>query len=169
MTTTSVVKEVSITKEKTKELKVQQYGVKTVDLVSDFGDDSSPLKDMIALYSDTSETGESVIIGYINKNQIAKPGEKRIFSLKEDGSVATHVYLKEDGSVEIGVDSADYAVRYSKLKEAFDSLKGTVSELVSRYNSHQHTAPNGASVPTTTANSPTADISLAKIEEINLP
>ena len=38
---------------------------------------------MVAIFAETSNNSEAVIIGYINKNQVAGPGEKRIFSLKD--------------------------------------------------------------------------------------
>ena len=99
---------------------MQQYGAKTADVVSSFGEDSAPLKNMVALYADTSEIGESVIIGYINKNQIAAAGEKRIFSLKEDGSMSFAIHLRNNGTAEIG-GAVDNAVRYSKLDLALQN------------------------------------------------
>ena len=53
--------------------------------ISHFGVDSCPIKDVIAVYSPTSEIGKEVIIGYINRNQISDPGETEYFqqTLKE--------------------------------------------------------------------------------------
>ena len=69
---------------------------------------------MIAVYAETSNISEPVVVGYINKNQIAKTGEKRIFSLKPDGTVATSIHLFTDGTMNVGGDN-DNAVRYSPL------------------------------------------------------
>ena len=95
-------------------IKVLQYGAKTADVASPFGDDSAPLKDMIAIYSDTSNASESVVIGYLNKNQIATTGEKRIFSLKPDGTLSIDIHLRTDGTLEIA-GANDNAVRYTPL------------------------------------------------------
>lgn len=113
MITVSLVKEAFIEAGK-RFLKVIQYGAKTADVVAPFGEDSAPLKDMIALYAETAETGDSFIIGYINSQQIAQPGEKRIFSLQSDGSLSIDIHLKADGTMEIGGNS-DFAVRYNEL------------------------------------------------------
>lgn len=168
----SVVKDILIEKAQ-RILKVQQYGAKTADQVSSFGDDSAPLKDMIAIYAGTSEVGDNIILGYINKNQIAKPGEKRIFSLKEDGSISFEIYLKKDGSCVIGPGAADNAVRYSKLEQAFNQLKGEFNALVALYNAHVHVTPAGVPSPATPpvppAQSSTANIAPAKIDEVKVP
>jgi uncharacterized protein YheU (UPF0270 family) len=149
-------------------LKVLQFGAKTAKVFSDFGDDSQPLKDMIAVYADTTEVGESVIIGYLNKNQISAAGEKRIFSLKVDGSLSTDIHLKNDETIVIA-SGTDYAVRYSSLETSFNQLKSDFNSLVVAYNSHQHTLPNGASPPTLPGTTSAASISGAKIDEIRLP
>lgn len=163
----SVVKE-NIIKAGRRILKVVEFGAKTGDVVAAFGDDSAPLKDMIALYAQTSESGDAVILGYLNKNQIAALGEKRIFSLKQDGSLSFAIHLKNDGTCEIGGDN-DFAVRYNELETGFNQLKSDFNTFVQQYNLHQHTAPNGASPPTTQATQSNADISQAKIETIKVP
>lgn len=101
-------------------LKVEQLGAKTADEVSSFGDDSHPISNMTAIYADTMENGEPVIIGYINTNQEAAVGEKRMYSLDENGNVAFFIWLKNDGSFEIGGDS-DNAVRYQPLDDSLQS------------------------------------------------
>lgn len=106
--------------------KVTQYGAKTAKNASDFGDDSQALKDTIAIYADTAESGESIIIGYLNKNQIAQLGEKRIFSLKEDGTLATSIHLKNDGVIEIGGNS-DNVVRFIPLDTALQAQTNKIN------------------------------------------
>jgi hypothetical protein len=82
--------------------------------ISPYGVDSNPIKDMIALYGSTDEKGSSVIIGYINKNSIAGPGELRLFSTDGSGLEKSYAWLKADGSVEIN-GSTDNFVRYTAL------------------------------------------------------
>jgi hypothetical protein len=102
-------------------LKVEQFGIKTANESMPFGVDSSPLKDMIAIYGNTTSDSESIIIGYINKNQIAEPGETRLFSLDENGSLKSYLYLKKDGIIEINGDS-NFAVKYNELDSVLNTL-----------------------------------------------
>lgn len=139
-----------------------------------FGTDSNPVKDTIAIYGPTLQSGKQVIIGYINKNQFAEIGEHRIFSTDSDGLEVFSLYLKNDGTAEFGGD-ADFMVRYNELESAFNELKGDLNSLITAYNSHIHvttatvgaTAVPGILSPTPSAGvSSTADISGAKITEI---
>ena len=152
-------------------LKVFEFGAKTANVIAPFGDDSAALKDMIAIYGSTSNVGESIIIGYINKNQIATPGEKRIFSLKEDGSLSFAIHLKNDQTCEIG-GNADFAVRYNKLETAFNNLKTDMNNFITVFNSHVHisASPGSPNAPTLTSGAASAaDITPAKIAEIKVP
>lgn len=111
-------------------LKVQQYGAKTVQEVSSFGDDGSPVDNMTAIYADTAENGEPVIIGYINENQLAAKGEKRLYSLDSNNAISFYIWLKNNGTFEIG-GTADNAVRYQKLDDSLQSQKTAINaELV---------------------------------------
>lgn len=98
-------------------LKVIQYGPKTADECSPFGDDANPLEDMDAIFAETEVGGEPVIIGYIQSNRISRPGEKRIFSMNEFGEQVADIYLKNTGYIEIG-GKDDNFVSYKKLNEA---------------------------------------------------
>jgi len=139
---------------------------------SPFGIDSAPTKDMAAIYAKTAEVGKPVIIGYINKNQIAEAGEIRIFSTDENGTVKIALHLKNDGTAEFGGNS-DNMVRYSVLETEFNKLKSDFNNLVLSYNTHVHpyvglpsTVP-GLTTPTATqGTSSTADVSGSKIDEI---
>ena len=142
--------------------------------VTPFGDDSSPIKDMVAIYSETSDIGNPVVIGYVNKNQIADVGEKRIFSTDANGVEQISLHLKNDGTAEFGGNS-DFMVRYSDLETAFNQLKSDLNALTTAYNSHIHittatvlaTPTPGIIAPTLSTGTPsTADISGAKINEI---
>jgi len=168
MITFSIVKDIYIRKFR-RILKIQQYGAKTADQVSSFGDDSAPIKDMIAIYAKTAEVGDDIILGYLNKNQVSQPGEKRIFSLKENGTVSFSVYLKKDGTCEIGDGATDNAVRYSALKTAFDELKNNFNTFVSVYNAHVHIAAGANTTPPGIQGQVSAaDITGAKIDQIKI-
>ncbi len=137
--------------------------------VAPFGFDSNPVKDMIAVYSKTDELGKSVIIGYIDKNQLADVGESRMYSTDADGLLKFFLHLKNNGTAEFGGD-ADFMVRFSGLETAFNELKSDLNNLVTTFNTHVH--PGVTSGPSSTSPTPTpgtqstADISPAKIEEI---
>lgn len=139
-----------------------------------FGIDSNPVKDMIAVYAPTGEDGKNVIIGYINKQQLADVGETRLFSTDSDGELKFFIHLKNDGTCDVGGDT-DNMVRYSELESAFNQLRSDLNDLITAYNAHIHvtTATIGASTtpgviaPTTSTGTPSsADISGAKIDEI---
>lgn len=102
-------------------LKVREYGAKTAVEVAPFGDDSNPIKEMTAIYAQTQENGDRIIIGYINEQQLAAVGEKRLYSIKADGSIGSFVWLKNDGTLELS-GSADNAVRYQALDNALQNM-----------------------------------------------
>lgn len=100
--------------------------VQTPVQVSPYGVDGNPIKDMIALYAPTNEYGQNAIVGYIHKNYKAEPGELRLFCTDTNGAEKFFVWLKKDGSIEIG-GNADNAVRYSPLNTAMTQLQTDIN------------------------------------------
>lgn len=144
-------------------LKVEQYDVKTADQVSSFGDDSSPLPNMTAIYAKTSNISDNIIIGYINTNQISEMGEKRLFSLRNNGELSFSLHLKNDGTCEIGGD-ADFMVRYNALNTQLQSQVTSINaELVKIQTGI--IAAGGTYTPQNIS----LDLSSAKIENIKTP
>lgn len=141
------------------------------DQVSPFGIDSSPIKDMIAVYSVTSEIGNEVIVGYIQKNQISDIGETRLFSTNSEGTEQISLHLKNDGTAEFGGDS-DFMVRFSVLQSEYNELRDSHNSLVNKWNAfalaYVPGSPSTIGLPPTasTASTSSGDISGAKIEEI---
>jgi len=152
-------------------IKVLRLGLHDVQEVSEsspFGVDGSPLDSMVAVYAETLSGEDPVIIGYLNANQVAGRGEVRLYSLGGGGDQKFYIWLKNDGSCEIGGNS-DNMVRYSKLEQAFNQLRSDFNEHVSNYNSHIHPGGTISGNTGNTANTSTpsgADISPAKIEQI---
>ena len=142
-------------------LKVQQYGAKTVKEVSSFGDDGNPVENLTAIYADTAENGEPVIIGYINKNQLAARGEKRLYSLDSNDAVSFYIWLKNDGTFEIG-GTADNAVRYQKLDDALQAQKTLINSELTKISLAINAIVPGSYTPTLI----TIDTSAAKIAEV---
>jgi hypothetical protein len=132
-------------------------------VVAPFGDDSHPLKDMVALYANTSESGDNIIIGYINKNHIAAIGEKRIYSLKEDGSLSFAIHLKNDETCEIG-GAVDFAVRYNALNTALQEEVVKINQELTKIASGISTA-GGVYVPEPI----TLSLIDSRVNEVKLP
>lgn len=106
----------------------------------------------------------------------ANQGETLAYSTDADGAVqATHL-LTNDGN-HVFNDGTDWAVRFSELETAFNQLRDDHDALVASYNAHVHPVPgvstgggSTTSSPTTSTETPsTADVSGAKVEEVQLP
>lgn len=110
--------------------KVFQFGAKTADECSPFGFDGNPLEDMDAIFAETSSGGEPVIIGYIQTQRLANLGESRLFSLKEDGTLSTYIWLRNNNIIEFGGNDENL-VKFSKLQEELTKLQNDINgELV---------------------------------------
>jgi hypothetical protein len=141
-------------------LKVLEFGAKTAVEVAPFGDDGNPVKDMTAIYGRTSASGDAVILGYINKNQLATPGEKRIYSLKPDGGLSIDIFLRTDGTMEIG-GNTDNMVKFIPLDAALKNQDTLINAELIKIAS-AIAALGGAYAPITVA----TDISPSKLDTI---
>lgn len=97
-------------------VKTEQYGMKTADLVQSFGEDSNPIKGMMAIFQETDTDGNPIIIGYINPEVRAAEGERRMYSVGPDGVEQAFVWLKNNGDIELN-GSSDNVVRFSELEK----------------------------------------------------
>ena len=77
-------------------LRLGKSDVQTAYQAGSYGMDSNPIKNMVAIYAETGKIGDTVIIGYINRDQLAEPGEIRIFSTDDDGGLKSYVWCKKD-------------------------------------------------------------------------
>jgi hypothetical protein len=98
-------------------LRFGKSDVQTSIEANPYGLDSNPIKDMVAVYSETSGKGETVIVGYLNKNLKAGVGEFRTFSTDANGNEKFYIWQKNDGNCEFG-GTVDNMVRYQKLSDA---------------------------------------------------
>jgi hypothetical protein len=104
--------------------------VQTPHQAAPFGVDSNPVKNMVAVYASTSEVGAPVIIGYLNKDNIAESGETRLFSTDSEGVEKSSIYLKNDETIEINGNS-DFMVRFNSLDNGLQVFKTALqAELV---------------------------------------
>lgn len=146
----------SVKKRWIKILKSGKSDIQRVKEAGPMGIDSGALKDMIAIYSETSQQGHPVIIGYLNKNQLAKPGELRLFSTDPAGTLNYYLWFRNNGIEINGI--GNFLTKFNELKAGFDLF-------VLEYNAHTHTGNLGA--PTTPPLIPTtANIDGAKAMNI---
>lgn len=156
----------SFDKLKSRVIKFTRFGLndtQTATEVAPFGIDSNPLINMVAVYAETASKGDAVIVGYINKDQLAASGEMRLFSKSANGDLKTFIWLKADGKIQLG-GVVDNAVRYSKLKDTIDSVNQFLNEQLPLIAAG--IATGGGSYSPGTAN---FDVTAAKIDEIQTP
>lgn len=131
--------------------------------IAPYGIDSAPVKQVVAIYSGTDSVKDCVVLGYIVPNQLASPGENRLFSSDADGNLKAYIWLKNDGTILIG-GNADNAVRYAPLDAGLQQLVGQLQSELSSIASGIAGA-GGVYVPGTLS----LDISGAKINEVKTP
>lgn len=133
------------------------------------GIDANPIKDMRAVMIPTQMLGKEVIVGFLVKNQESEPGEIRVFSVDDDGAEQIAIYLKKNGTIEIG-GNGDFAVRFNALETGFNALKTQLNTFMTVYNAHTHLDPVSGSTgaPSATGVAATASISAAKVDEVKL-
>lgn len=127
-----IVKTISTELDKLKRrvIKVLRYGksdIQTSIEVGPYGVDSNPIKDMIAIYSESGEKGKTIIVGYINKNQLAEPGETRFYSTDDNGGLKNYIWLKKNGDIEIG-GNASHMVRFEQLDTEMQNLANFLTQ-----------------------------------------
>lgn len=125
-----------------------------------FGVDSNPPANLRAIYADTGTKGDTVIIGYINLNQLAEVGENRLFSTDSDGNLIFEARMRNDGTFEIG-GSVDNLVRFAKLDAEMQVLAGSINAELAKI-SIAIAGVGGAYAPGTI----TINIGAAKIDEL---
>jgi hypothetical protein len=141
-------------------LKVMQFGLKTAGECMPFGDDGNPLAGMSAVYAKTSNIAEPVIIGYINKQRLAGPGEKRLYSLQADGTLSTYAWLHSDGTMELA-GNGNNLVRYQALHDGLNTQDDKINAELAKIEAAIATL-GGTYVPATIS----TDITNSKINEI---
>lgn len=141
-------------------LKVLGFSLSTADECLPFGDDGCPLPNMLAIYCKTSNIGEPIVIGYINKKQLASPGEKRIYSMNPDGSLSAYIWMKANNVIELNGNS-DNVVRYQSLATGLNNQDNLINTELGKI-AAAITGLGGSYVP----GNITTDINSAKINEV---
>ena len=115
-----------------------------------YGVDSAPVREMVAVYANTADMGNSLIVGYVYKDAVAEVGSIRLYS--ENG----YVYLRANGNLEL-LGTADNAMRYAAFNSVIQSYLTTLNLAIS----------TGISSAGGTYTPPTApNFTAAKINEI---
>ena len=124
MITNSIV-DSTTTEDGMRMIKVDQFGAKEPYECSPYGFDSNPVKDMTAIYADTSENGEPIIIGYVNENQLADVGEIRLYNSNKG-----YVWLRKDDTIELNGDSRTIVAFIDLKTELENTIVKVNAELV---------------------------------------
>ena len=141
---------------------------------NNFGIDSNPIAGMVAVYSSTTENGKNVIIGYLNKNQLANSGETRLFSVDANGNLQTYIWLDNTGNILLGGNS-DNSVRYSPMAATIQEIQDDIKKIKQVFSATWTPVANdgGAALKvaaaTWAATPLTKDISNSKINNIKTP
>jgi hypothetical protein len=144
-------------------VKILRFGksdVQTPFQASPFGIDSNPVKDMIAVYSETTERGKNVIVGYLNKDMLAEAGETRFFSTDSEGVLKSYAWLKNDGTIEFCGNDHNL-IRYSPLNQALQQQVVAINSEITKI-AVAISALGGTYIPDTVE----IDISESRINEL---
>lgn len=137
--------------------------VQTVEHMTQAGEDNCPPDGAKVIIISIGEAWKiAVCVDDGIAPEVAK-GERKLYS-SDGGSIQAFVHLKKDGTIVLNSED-DNAVRFSKLKEAFDDLKQQWNTFANAY------APGG---PTVQGTPPTAlpcnkSIDPAKVDNITVP
>ena len=122
---TNAIVDSTMTEDGMRMVKVDQFGSKEPYECSPYGFDSNPVKDMTAIYADTSENGEPIIIGYVNENQLADVGEIRLYNSNKG-----YVWLRKDDTIELNGDSRTIVAFIDLKTELENTIVKVNAELV---------------------------------------
>jgi hypothetical protein len=106
-------------------LRFGKSDVQTSMQAAPYGIDHNPIKDMIAIYGETAKNGDTVIVGYINKNAKAAEGELRLFSTDANGNEQTFIWLTSTGVLQLG-GNADNVVKYTPLNSGLAAFQAQI-------------------------------------------
>ena len=144
-------------------LKVQQFGAKSANEVAPFGVDANPIKGMTAIYAETSNNSETVVIGYINENQLANSGELRLYSVDENKTLKSFIWLKNDGTIDFNGNSYS-SVRFEPLKQGINNKDNLINIELAKIATAINAIAPGSYVP----GNITTNIDSAKNEDLKM-
>ena len=150
--------------------------VQTVEYYDDGGRDYRPPDGAEVVVVDVSPSHRVVLaVDDLIDPEVAK-GEILLYSVTTAGTTkAATIYFENDGTIQLN-GTGDNAVRYAELELAFNQLKSDFNDLASAFDGHEHMVPAGtdalggttATAPPLVGTSSTADITGAKIDEVEV-
>ena len=141
-----------------------EQDVQTVQIMSSL--DCSPLPGTKILILNASDAWPIGLILEDGQTPIASDGERFLYAQSALGTIASSVKCKKTGEVVIN-DGEDYAVAFSKMKEAFDQLRSDLNDLVLKFNTHPGHLP-GRPVPAVPAIPSLADMTGSKCSTVKV-
>lgn len=132
---TGIVNGTSFDNLKSRLIKFIGYGtndVKNQPEAMPYGLDSNPVKNMTAIYVQ-NVSGQLVVIGYININQLADVGEFRTYATDKDGNLQGSVWLKNNGDVNIVAQGNSTKIKLNQGSSNAvlgDKLNTTLNDIV---------------------------------------
>ena len=147
--------------------------ISTAKQANNFGVDSYPPENTIAILADTLSKEEPVIIGYLYESALEdlKTGETCFYSTNEVGELKSTIKLRNDGTAEL-LGNTDNLIRYSKLKEEYDKTKAVLDAILTTLQAPINEPGNGApsafqaAMIAAVGEKTTGDISESKIDEL---
>lgn len=159
----TITKVLSAAKEFVKVLRYGSQDINTPEPSLPYGIDSKPIHNKRGIVAETRRKGKNVILGYILHSEKTESGEIRVYSTDNDGNDKFYIYLKKDGTCEIG-GNVDNLVRYSKLDSGLQQFKDQIQQELS-FISTGIASAGGSYTPSILS----LDISDSKIDEIKSP
>lgn len=115
------------------------------------GDDAQPLPGDFVAAIDGTGSGAQTAVAYLdpaNAGQAAA-GEKRIYSRDGNGVPIAVVWLKADGTIELGLNPTDFVARASRVLEELQAVKADLDGFKSTFDGHIHTTTATVGASTT--------------------
>ena len=154
----------------------EEDDLQEVEMVSQAGEDYNPPDSSKAYFIRLSDSFGIVfaVDDGIEPDETIEQGEREIYS-SDSGERKAKIRLKKDQSIVLN-DGTDFAIQFTAMQTAFDTLKQELNALIQNYNTfitHTHviTAPtqqSGPPVPAPPGVPATADMSSSKVEKVNL-
>lgn len=109
-----------------KAIRMGKSDVQTSIQAAPYGLDSSPIQNIRGVYVQTSTLGKTYLVGYLNVNQKANPGEFRTYATNSTGTEVFYTWMKTDGTMEIG-GAVHNLVRYTPLNTGLQNQNSLIS------------------------------------------
>lgn len=88
--------------------------------IAPYGIDSKPVINETSVYCVTDNNSKSVTLGYIIKSDKTESGETRIYASDKEGNESFYIYMKNDGTCEIG-GNADNLVKWTGINTSLQN------------------------------------------------